>query len=638
MKIMGLCFFLALVTAAAAVWGIVRNVQLTRSNPDRTKLLSPLTIAMIGTFAVIALLHAPMYWDFYANDPPRWLQTLLSSLHHALRTFILDGEPDPIHDFVTEAANRNPGHTLYYQCYLGLTLLMYVAAPVMTFGAVLSMFRDLRSYVHILRCGSRHRYVFSELNMPALAIAKDLKLNGDVRDYPDGKGNPKLEVVFTGVGGRSEEEDPQLLQRASAIGAICLKSGINSLPDRLFRGRYTTFVVLGDDEEKTVTQAMQLARQFGDDPTALMYLLARSPESARLINSLTDMKMQLRRIDVERSVLYHNLNDCGEKIFEAAVERGTTHVINAILVGMGPYGQLMLKTLTWYGQMLGYELNIHAFDIREDVEGVMRVECPELLDDQHNGNTNPNESMYTITFHNGVDVRTSAFYEILESIGEVTYALVACGDDSLNIDVATRVREWCMRRNQRPRVPRIEAVVYDPQEVELLESTFEALAIDIHLVGDEDHSYTARTLFNSELEQRALKLHTQGYGAPEESFWKDEYSLRSSVAAVLHEDLRRRLHMPGAELLPKDRPDEIRTALRCLEHRRWNAYVRSEGYVYSGSTDPASRNRKARTHHLLVPYDELSLEEQEKDDAWDLMAHGDISKEEARHGELKAEA
>jgi len=50
-----------------------------------------------------------------------------------------------------------------------------------------------------------------------------------------------------------------------------------------------------------------------------------------------------------------------------------------------------------------------------------------------------------------------------------------------------------------------------------------------------------------------------------------------------------------------------------LEHKRWNAYMRSEGYVYSGSHDRATRNDRAKLHHDLIPFRALSKEEANKD-------------------------
>ena len=54
--------------------------------------------------------------------------------------------------------------------------------------------------------------------------------------------------------------------------------------------------------------------------------------------------------------------------------------------------------------------------------------------------------------------------------------------------------------------------------------------------------------------------------------------------------------------------DEERINIEKLEHRRWNAYLRSEGYVFGGSTDKSSRNDLAKMHHNLVDYSSLSEE------------------------------
>ena len=50
-----------------------------------------------------------------------------------------------------------------------------------------------------------------------------------------------------------------------------------------------------------------------------------------------------------------------------------------------------------------------------------------------------------------------------------------------------------------------------------------------------------------------------------------------------------------------------------LEHRRWFAYMRAEGYVYSGDDDASSKNELAKTHHNMVPTHRLSDEDIDKD-------------------------
>ena len=59
---------------------------------------------------------------------------------------------------------------------------------------------------------------------------------------------------------------------------------------------------------------------------------------------------------------------------------------------------------------------------------------------------------------------------------------------------------------------------------------------------------------------------------------------------------------------PGQMTEEQVEATKVLEHRRWAAYTRSEGYTYA-----PTRNDLAKVHHDLVLYDELSEEEKDKD-------------------------
>ena len=53
--------------------------------------------------------------------------------------------------------------------------------------------------------------------------------------------------------------------------------------------------------------------------------------------------------------------------------------------------------------------------------------------------------------------------------------------------------------------------------------------------------------------------------------------------------------------------------IETLEHKRWNAYMRAEGYIFSGSTDKSSRNDLGKMHHDLVDFASLTEEEKRKD-------------------------
>ena len=72
-------------------------------------------------------------------------------------------------------------------------------------------------------------------------------------------------------------------------------------------------------------------------------------------------------------------------------------------------------------------------------------------------------------------------------------------------------------------------------------------------------------------------------------------------------------NIPGSNKKESELTLEEREIIENLEHRRWNAYMRSEGYVYSGSTNKNSRNDLAKMHNDLVSFETLTEEEKRKD-------------------------
>ena len=125
-------------------------------------------------------------------------------------------------------------------------------------------------------------------------------------------------------------------------------------------------------------------------------------------------------------------------------------------------------------------------------------------------------------------------------------------------------------------------------------------------------SYSEEVILRDALEQDALSIHA-AYGGKPEDFFAYEYNYRSSAASALHNKARARLGIHRADLPESERTPEQNEALMSLEHRRWNAYMRSIGYVYSGSKDSSSRNDLGKMHHNLVCFEELNDEDRQKD-------------------------
>ena len=161
--------------------------------------------------------------------------------------------------------------------------------------------------------------------------------------------------------------------------------------------------------------------------------------------------------------------------------------------------------------------------------------------------------------------------------------------------------------------PVIHSIIYNSQQKQVLGGlkNYRGQKYRIEFIGDIDSSYTEAVIIDSALENDALRRHLKW--GNEEEFWGYEYNYRSSIASAIHMRARIKCGIPGADKKESELTDEERKIIETLEHRRWNAYMRSEGYIYSGSNEKSSRNDLAKMHNDLVCFESLSEDEKRKD-------------------------
>lgn len=577
------------------------------------KWLTSTNLIFAGVVIMAVILFIPIYLDVLNSSDGGLVEAVLISIHNMIRLFIVDGE----FTFVLDNLGNMPdwvarGYSLVFS-------VLFVVAPLLTFGFVLSFFKNISAYKKYITNYRSEVFIFSELNYNSLELAHSL--------YDEN--HRKRLFIFTDVFEKDEEQSYEMMEKAKEIGAIFFKNDIVTI-NFSFHSKKSTlnFFAIGEDQAENINQGLKLLNLYADRDNTNLYIFSTQIESEILltnaINTLNarkdengqqkSVKVKLRRIDEVSSLINRNMYESGyEKVFCTAHENAQGEKeINAVVVGMGKHGTEMTKTLSWLCQMDGYKVQINCFDADKKAEDKFLSLCPELMDPKFNGNFEDNgEAKYKIDIHSDVDVDTKTFDDLVTSLPWTTYVFVSLGNDEKNIFTAVKLRMLFERIGY---TPVIQTVVKNSEKKEALSrvTNFRNRTYNIDFIGDVKDSYSASVIIRSDVENKALQRHLKW--GDESDFWNYSYNYRSSVASVIHSKMKILCKIPGADKLPTDRTTEELWNIRRLEHRRWNTYMRSEGYMFSGSLEKSSRNDLAKQHHCLVPFDKLSKTEQEKDD------------------------
>ncbi|MBQ8894762.1 MAG: hypothetical protein IJ043_10205 [Clostridia bacterium] len=575
------CFFAAIAVMLVALAGVFLTGKKYRSG----RLFTPSNILFAGVLVSALLLFIPIYINTTKANGGGLLEALFLSIYNMICLFVVNSD----FEFLAQSvAALSPALYSGYSIFLSI---LFVLAPVLTFGFVLSFFKNITAYQKFLFNFRTEAYIFSELNEKTLALAESISRQPGKRMF-----------VFSDVFEKEEEQSYEMVEKARELGAVCFKKDIVTINFSMHsKSSPLHFFTMGADQSENISQALKLMELYRTRENTHLYVLSTQVEAEMLLANAESGCIKVRRINEVQSLIYRNLNETGLKIFENAKDGR----ISAVVVGMGNHGTEMTKALAWFCQMDGYQVHIDSFDKDQKAPSKFRALCPELM--AQNGNfTDDGEAMHQITVHGDMDVETAEFTEAIRSLKDVTYVMVALGNDELNIKVAVRLR---VLFEQMGITPIIQAIVYNSEKSAALTgiTNHSGQSYEISFIGDLKSTYSYEVVLDCDLEEEGLARHLKW--GDEESFWRYEYNYRSSVASALHKRMKIACGMPGIELPPEKRGEKELWALRRLEHRRWNAYMRAEGFVYA-----PERNNLAKTHHCLVTFDLLSEKDKMKDD------------------------
>lgn len=584
--ILSICALVCLGAAAIAV----NHSDFIRSH--RFNLFNALFVCV---FVSAIIMFFPIHFSLEESTASGAWRAILLSLFNSMQIFAVGCEFGVVADGLLICPDSID---MIYQIWAAT---LFVLAPIFTFGFVLSLFKNLTEYLRYLASYFKDAYIFSELNEKSIALASDIKSK-----------HKNAAIVFTDVFEEKDEVTSELIDEAKKIRAICFKKDILVVNFKRHSSKKKIyFFTIGINENENLNQSLKLIEEYKMCENVKLYAFSIKIESEILLSSAQKGRMKVRRVNDVQSLINRVLYENGNIIFKSARENSDgTKDISAVVIGMGHHGTEMVKALAWFCQMDGYSLKITAFDKDPLAKEKFIALAPELMSDDYNGVKVKGEAEYTIDIHSGVDVETISFIEKIKKIFGATYVLVALGNDDINISTAISLR---MNFERMGIHPIIQAIVYNSQQKCVLQDVknFKGQKYDIDFIGDLDSSYSENVIIDSELEGEALQRHLKW--GEEEDFWNYEYNYRSSVASAIHMRARIACQIPGSEKKTEDLTDEERDAIEILEHKRWNAYMRADGYVFSGSKNKESRNDLAKMHHDLVDFSSLSEDEKRKD-------------------------
>ena len=246
-------------------------------------------------------------------------------------------------------------------------------------------------------------------------------------------------------------------------------------------------------------------------------------------------------------LIYHELSVRGCMLFENARETADgRREINAVIVGLGRYGQEMMKALMWFCQLPGYGVNITVIDENENAIKRARSAFSGIFDTEK-AEFNKDGDMRCRITHKVCAVGTDEYYEAFSK--DDSFIFICLGTDELNISTARALRRKLNGLGGDPARQSLLTVIYDSDLAGKInydadkENTSDDSTINkfrITAIGDLNSFYSYDTLLNSEMDVNGYRAHRRwDHGANSQTnYYLDDYGMHSSIASSLHKKLR----------------------------------------------------------------------------------------------------
>ncbi len=393
-----------------------------------------------------------------------------------------------------------------------------------------------------------------------------------------------------------------------------------------------------------------------------IHVLTSTPEAVAIVDSIEYSPNISIRIFNESKAMIYNLFD-KHPLFLAERE----NKLKILVIGGGRIGLKAVKVASWCAQTINIRPEIIIVDNDPSLKERFAHDCPELHSPKNGDNGKPDTCIKIYT----QDVQSDSFYETMLNNRDVGYVICALGDEELNLRTALNVRGFYekvrfsdAKNGVAPKKPYVHLLLNNSLLYDIsgkLKFSLKA-PCDLHSFGSLKELYTWENVVSPYLDSIGMASNRfyarcqlpkdtseeelKKIEAFADKDYEDvEYRRNSSMALGLH--AKYKLYAALTEIggktyseaewrdLPSiDMIDELSKMLKnekniellsILEHRRWNNYMRSEGWQkasfeladsWYGVDKHDYRNFASRQNVCIILWDEL-----DSIDEWMLKNH-----------------
>ncbi|MCD8105184.1 MAG: hypothetical protein LUF35_09330 [Lachnospiraceae bacterium] len=618
-----------------------------------------------------------------------FVEEIMNSLIHALQTFSMD---EDYTDYTVTGKHllESVGLSNWAIVYGFFMSLLNICAPILGGAILLDILTNLFPKFKLRFLSGKDVFVFSELNDASVTLAEDicaedhfrLIMGSGEKSRTDGNQtgsrhagknrmgrefrNEKPVLVFTDTyADESEESSAELIDRAKALGAICVREDMMFLS---FRKAATVSYFLLDSSYQGSMNALDILLKNGNGSKTLwpsdrdrphkirnflkrftrsqdaparsdagkdfpkdeiltrIYLFSEDGNTGNLISNVCARHKEnaehvmIRTVRSYRNAVVNLMYDvplflsflAESKPVSAphgsSISMAKPKDLCVTILGDSQIAAELFKAAYWCGQIYGVRLHLNvAAQNAQQFEQRIRQDCPELLP-----SCDPDSEILRV-FPNDPDAAKNPPYSVMprflsiaddacflelpeELLKKTDYFAVAFDSDRKNLDASDWLSQKIVQNlldAGENRHPVIAVSIFDRVLGEAAEQlTPEPFHPYLIPFADRKSRFNCKNVFISDFSGDANESAVIYDKSKEKKERDDEYKFWANIARTIHVPYKMfgigavegiRLHGHGVKSeyqYTKEIPYNGQQAdeLAWIEHRRWNAFMRSQGF------------------------------------------------------------